>query len=174
MAVMWPDAADIIALATKARVTLATAESLTGGLVCAALVSVPGASAAVRGGIVAYDTEVKISTLGVNPLLIEREGPVAEAVALAMARGAQEVLGADVVVATTGVAGPEPHGGHEAGTVVIAVVGAGVPRVRTLHLDGNRDAVTRAAVGHALAELAHALLGLVPREEFPGLGTGLG
>ncbi len=160
---MSPEAAAIIALAKEAGVTLATAESLTGGMVCAALVSVPGASAVVRGGIVAYDTAVKINTLGVSALLIEREGPVAHAVAIAMARGALTVFGADVAVATTGVAGPEPHGGRAPGTVVIAVVGPGADWVKTLHLGGNRDDVMSEAVTLALDQLARVLSGLVPR-----------
>jgi len=160
---MSPDAVAIIELAERAGVTLATAESLTGGMVCSTLVSAPGASAVVRGGIVAYNTDVKISVLGVSPLLIEREGPVAHAVASAMALGALTVLGADVAVATTGVAGPEPHGGREPGTVVIAVVGPGVDRVTTVHIDGNRDDVMGEAVAVALDQLAGVLSSLVPR-----------
>ena len=161
--VMFPEAAVIIDLAKTAGVTLATAESLTGGAVCAALVSTAGASEVVRGGIVAYDTKVKIDVLRVSPLLIEREGPVAQAVALAMARGALTALGADVAVATTGVAGPEPHGGREHGTVVIAVVGPGVNTVRTVHFEGNRDDVVRETVAAALEDLARVLSGLAPR-----------
>jgi len=160
---MAPDASAIIELAKRASVTLATAESLTGGKVCEALVSVAGASAVVRGGIVAYHSEVKISALGVSPLLIEREGPVAHAVAISMARGALKLFGADVAVATTGVAGPEPHGGREPGTVVIAVVGAGADRVTTVHIDGNRDDVMCGAVDVALDHLARALSSLDPR-----------
>ncbi len=162
-AVMSPEAAPIIALAREAGVTLATAESLTGGMVCAALVSAPGASAFVKGGIVAYDTAVKIGTLGVSPLLIEREGPVAHSVAIAMARGALTVFGADVAVATTGVAGPEPHGGREPGTVVIAVVGPGPDWATTLHIDGDRADVMSGAVTFALDQLERALSGLVLR-----------
>lgn len=160
---MSPDAASIIELAKRAGVTLGTAESLTGGMLCEALVAVPGASAVVRGGIVAYDAEVKISALGVSPLLLEREGPVAHSVASAMARGARKALGADVAVATTGVAGPEPHGGKEPGTVVIAVVGPGRDRVTTVHIDGNRDDVMHGAVDIALDHLARVLTALAPR-----------
>ena len=154
--------------------TLATAESLTGGLVCAALVSAPGASAVVRGGIVAYSTDVKISALGVSPILIEREGPVAHAVALAMARGALKALGADVAVATTGVAGPEPHGGCEPGTVVIAVVGPDEHRVKTVHIQGNRDDVMHEAVSVALEELTTVLEWVSSRRAGSRPGTGLG
>lgn len=154
---MAPEAAVIIELAKRAGVTLATAESLTGGMVCTALVSVAGASAVVRGGIVAYDSEVKVSALGVSQKLIDDEGPVAHAVAIAMARGARTMFGADVAVATTGVAGPEPHGGREPGTVVIAVVGLGADRVATVHIEGNRDDVMHGAVDSALDHLTQAL-----------------
>lgn len=160
---MFPEAVVIIDLAKTASVTLATAESLTGGLVCASLVSAPGASAVVRGGIVAYNTAVKVSALQVSPILIEREGPVAHAVALAMARGALTTLGADVAVATTGVAGPDPHGGCEPGTVVIAVVGPDSHRVKTVHIEGNRDDVMHEAVSVALEELTQVLQGMAPR-----------
>ena len=157
---MAPKAAHIIELAKGAGVTLATAESVTGGMVCETLVSVAGASAVVRGGIVAYHSDVKISALGVNPLLIEREGPVAHSVAIEMARGALRVCGADVAVATTGVAGPEPHGGSAPGTVVIAVVGPGVDRVTTVHIEGDRDDVMHGAVDAAIDYLAQALSSL--------------
>lgn len=161
-AVMSPEAERVIELAKRAGVSLGTAESLTGGMVCEALVAVPGASAVVRGGIVAYDAEVKISALGVPPLLLEREGPVSSAVASAMARGARKALGADVVVATTGAAGPDSHGGKPAGTVVIAVVGPGRDRVTTVHIDGDRDDVMRGAVSAALDHLTRLLSALAP------------
>ncbi len=158
---MLLETAAIIALATQKRVTLATAESLTGGMVCASLVSVPGASEVVRGGIVAYNTAIKVSVLGVSQALIEREGPVAHSVAVAMARGAQKLFGSDLVVSTTGVAGPEPHGGHGPGTVVIAVVGQGLEHVTSIFIEGDRDAVMRGAVLGALTHLEHALDSLV-------------
>ncbi|NYI41799.1 CinA family protein [Demequina lutea] len=160
---MSPEAAAIIELAKRAGVTLATAESLTGGAVCEALVSVAGASAVVRGGIVAYHTEVKVGALGVSTLLIEREGPVAHSVAIAMARGALRLFGADVAVATTGVAGPEPHGGREPGTVVVAVVGPGPELVTTVYIEGNRDDVMHGAVAVALDHLTRALSSLDAR-----------
>src|SRR5258706_13566454 len=96
--------------------TIGTAESLTGGLVAAALTTVPGASAVVRGGIVAYAADLKNSLLGVPAELIERVGTVHSDVALAMASGARTRLGATVGVATTGVAGPEAPGEERLGT----------------------------------------------------------
>lgn len=85
---------------------MATAESLTGGLIAAMLTSVPGSSASVRGGIVSYVNEVKAELLGVSEDVLARQGAVDELVALQMARGALRELGSDVSVAVTGIAGP--------------------------------------------------------------------
>lgn len=86
--------------------TVATAESCTGGLVCHCLTNVSGSSDYVLGGIIAYSNEVKVELLDVDPLMLEQYGAVSEPTALAMARGARRRLGADVVVSTTGIAGP--------------------------------------------------------------------
>ncbi len=88
---------------------MAVAESLTGGLVGAAITEVAGASAAFRGGITAYATDLKGSLLGVDPDLLADQGPVSPEVAAAMAEGVREALSADVGLATTGVAGPDEH-----------------------------------------------------------------
>ncbi len=157
---MWAEAARVVALARDAGVSIATAESVTGGLVCAALVDVPGASDVLKGGIVAYDAELKHSLLGVSRQLLETEGTVNQVVAVAMARGARRHMGADVAVATTGVAGPDPHGGKPPGTVMVAVVGPRGERVTTLQFDGDRDKVRQAAVGAALSDLEKMLSGL--------------
>jgi len=101
--------------------TLAVAESLTGGLVLATLVSVPGASAAVRGGVVAYATDTKTSMLGVDRDLLDRAGPVDPHVVTAMATGVRERLGADWGIATTGVAGPDTQNGKAVGTVYLGI-----------------------------------------------------
>lgn len=143
--------------------TVATAESLTGGLVCAALTDVPGASACVRGGVVAYAVAVKHELLGVEADLLERRGAIDPDVALQMARGVCEVLGADVGVATTGSAGPDPApGGTEAGPVApgsgfVAVVGPAGALVRGFQASGDRARVRSAAVDAALDLLAQAL-----------------
>ena len=102
--------------------SIAVAESLTGGLLVSALVDVPGASAHVRGGVVAYATDVKRDVLGVDAALLATEGAVDPAVATQMAEGVRALLGADVGIATTGVAGPDPQDGRPVGTVYIAVV----------------------------------------------------
>ncbi|GCE76632.1 CinA family protein [Cellulomonas biazotea] len=131
--------------------TLAVAESLTGGLVSATLVEVPGASAVLRGAVVAYATDLKGTLLGVDPALLDARGAVDPDVAAAMARGVRERLGADVGLATTGVAGPTPQDGHPPGTVHVAVVTAGTVRVASLRLGGDRAAVRGGAVDAVLA-----------------------
>jgi len=108
-----------------AGATVATAESLTGGLVGAALTSVAGSSAVYRGGVVAYATDLKHTLLGVDAALLAERGPVDPDVAEAMAGGVRAGLGADYGVATTGVAGPDPQGSTPVGTVWVAVAGPG-------------------------------------------------
>jgi len=142
--------AAVIAALTARRLTVATAESLTGGLVAAALTDVPGASAVVRGGVVSYASDVKATVLGVDTVLLEREGAVHPEVARQMAVGVCRVLGADVGVATTGVAGPDPADGRPVGTVHIAVAVRGDAQARTLALAGDRAAIRAATVEAAL------------------------
>jgi nicotinamide-nucleotide amidase len=137
--------------------TVATAESLTGGLVAAALTSVPGSSAAVRGGVVAYATELKAALLDVPPDLLERHGAVHGAVAEAMAEGARDRLGATTGVATTGVAGPDPAEGKPVGMVFVAVAGPGGLATRQLALTGGREQIRAATVESVLSLLIGAL-----------------
>jgi nicotinamide-nucleotide amidase len=151
------DAERAIEAAKAAGVRVATAESLTGGLVAGALTAVPGASEVFAGGIVAYDVAVKARLLGVDDRLLSRTGPVSEEVALAMAEGARAALGVEVAVATTGVAGPEPHGGKDPGTVCVAAVGPGAGLSRTLTVPGDRDDVRRGAVEAAIVVLVTIL-----------------
>jgi nicotinamide-nucleotide amidase len=134
--------------------TIAVAESCTGGLVGAALTSVPGSSVAFRGGIVAYADEVKVAELGVDSVTIERNGAVSEEVALAMAQGARVRLGADWGVSTTGIAGP--GGGTEekpVGTVCLGLSGPEVEAAGTIRLGGDRELVRRWSVAAALDAL---------------------
>jgi nicotinamide-nucleotide amidase len=137
--------------------TIATAESLTGGLVAAALTSVPGSSAAVRGGVVAYATDVKAALLGVPSDLLERHGAVHAAVAQAMAEGVRDRLGATTGIATTGVAGPDPAEGKPVGMVFVAVAGPGGLAARQLALTGDREAI-RAATVESVLGLLHSSL----------------
>ncbi|WP_396134545.1 CinA family protein [Cellulomonas sp. ATA003] len=107
-------AALVAALAAHGR-SVAVAESLTGGMVTAAVVDVPGASRVLRGGVVAYATDLKAQLLGVDRALLARVGAVDPGVAGEMAQGVRARLGADVGLATTGVAGPDPQDGHAPG-----------------------------------------------------------
>lgn len=134
------------------RLTIAAAESCTGGLVLGRLTAVPGSSAWVVGGVVAYDNRVKVEQLGVAAQVLRDHGAVSEPVALGMAEGVRTRLGADVGVGVTGIAGPS--GGTDAkpvGTVVIAVAGPGAAtHVRTLRLPGDRAMVRQLSVQSAL------------------------
>ncbi len=133
--------------------TVAVAESLTGGLVAAALTDIPGASEAFRGGVVAYTTELKALLLGVDRDMLARHGAVYAPVAAAMAAGVRTRLGATYGVATTGVAGPDPADGQPVGTAHIAVSAADDTVVRTIALTGDRHQIRRLSVEHALGLL---------------------
>jgi nicotinamide-nucleotide amidase len=146
-------AAQVITMLRAAGQTVAAAESLTGGLVAAALTSVPGASLAVRGGVVSYATDLKASLLGVPRAMLDEHGPVFPGVASAMANGVRQRLGATFGVATTGVAGPDPAEGQPVGTVHIAVSAQDDTVVRTLALDGDRDLIRSLTVERSLALL---------------------
>ena len=132
--------------------TLATAESLTGGLVGGALTDVPGVSAVYRGGVVVYATDLKAQLAGVPEDLLAAVGPVHPDTAAALATGVRERLGATYGLATTGVAGPDPQAGIEAGTVYVAAAGPSSVQVRKLQLSGDRTAVRRESV-RAVLEL---------------------
>ncbi|KSW29122.1 CinA family protein [Cellulomonas sp. B6] len=146
-----PEAQALVDLLVRSGCTLAVAESLTGGLVVAGVVDVPGASSVLRGGVVAYATDLKARLLGVDETLLAQRGAVDPGVALAMADGARAALGADVGLATTGVAGPDPQDGHPPGTVHVAVVGPDVREVRTLAIEGDRRQVRESSVRAVLA-----------------------
>ena len=148
-----PDARALVAALTWSGRTVAVAESLTGGAVAAALVDVPGASRVLRGAVVAYATDLKAALLDVDPALLDRSGPVHPEVAAQMARGVRARLGADLGLATTGVAGPDPQDGHPPGEVYVAVAWADGVRVRSLRLDGDRPAV-RGQAGREVLALA--------------------
>ncbi|MGI9823426.1 CinA family protein [Agromyces sp. Marseille-Q5079] len=156
------EASRLIALLTRRGLRIAIAESLTGGLVAAELTSVPGASAAVSGGVVAYDTAVKHSLLGVPSELLAREGAVHPEVARRMAEGVRRALAvdgrpADVGVATTGVAGPDPQDGRSPGTVYVGVsIGDRAESVE-LALRGDRAEIRRASVIAALVAVLDRL-----------------
>ena len=160
--------------------TLATAESLTAGSLTARIADVPGASAVLLGGVVAYCNEVKESLLGVDPELLESKGAVDSGVAASMARGAATRIGAELGISTTGVAGPEPHQGKDVGTVYLGLairseqverLGLSLPEgcegtdmegwlsgSLLLDLDGDRSAIRNATVEEALRLMEGCLL----------------
>ena len=150
-------AQSLVTRLTQTGLTIAAAESLTGGLVCSALVDVPGASAVLRGSVTAYATELKAQVLGVDAARLASVGPVDAQVAQEMADGAAQLLGADVAVATTGVAGPGPADGHKAGTVYIAAIAPWGSVWRLLELEGQCSQV-RIQTVHQVLVLALELL----------------
>jgi nicotinamide-nucleotide amidase len=137
--------------------TLATAESLTGGQLAATIVDVPGASRSMRGGVVAYATDVKHTVLGVDADLLAAHGAVHPEVARQMAERVRAVVGADVGLATTGVAGPDQQDGFSPGTVHVAVATPRETVVRTLALAGDRAAIRTATCVAVLREAAAAV-----------------
>jgi nicotinamide-nucleotide amidase len=145
--------------------TVAVAESLTGGLVVAELVGVPGASAVVRGGVVAYATPVKATVLGVDAHLLAEHGAVDPEVARQMADGVRRALVVDGVAATwgistTGVAGPDPQDGKPVGTVFVGIASAAGAEAVELHLDGDRAAIRSGVVSELLTRLRSRLEGV--------------
>lgn len=160
-AALFDACAELVALATARGVTVGTAESCTGGLVCGCLTAVPGSSAAVRGGVVSYAVAVKRAVLGVSGEVLDDPalGAVSAECAEQMARGARRTLGCDVAVSVTGIAGP---GGEEPGKPVGTVwfglaTPAGARALRRL-LPGDRAEVRLGAVRQAVALLREGVM----------------
>jgi len=126
------------------------AESLTGGLLLSELISIPGASDVVLGGIVSYSTQSKIDQLGVSQATIDRYGAVSEQTATEMAVGVRVKFKADLAVATTGVAGPDLQEGKPAGSVFIAIATASGTKTAQFNFSGNRNQIRTASVAAAL------------------------
>jgi nicotinamide-nucleotide amidase len=151
-----PDAAaQLIADLAGRNLTLAVAESLTGGLLTAELVRVPGASAVLCGGVVAYQTPLKHTLLGVDAALLAEHGAVHPEVARQMAMGVRTALTvdgrpADIGVATTGVAGPHEQDGQPVGTVYLGVAFGDTVRAIPLQLNGDRSSIRAQSVEHAI------------------------
>lgn len=144
-------AADLVSACVSRGLTIGTAESLTAGLVSASIADVPGCSAVLRGGVVAYATDVKGSVLGLSARDLEHV--VSEQVAAELARHACRVLDADLGISTTGVAGPDPLDGQEPGSVWIGVHDRTTSRTHTRHLvlSGNRADIRLGATAAAIA-----------------------
>lgn len=151
-------AAQLLDAARGKGLTLGTAESLTGGLICSALTSVPGSSSVVCGGIASYMASVKEGVLGVDSAAIAGEGVVSEAVAAQMAGGARLALGCDICVAVTGIAGPGgAEEGKPVGTVCFACAIENECVTKTVVFDGGRDDVRNQTVTVALDMLIAAV-----------------
>ena len=150
-------ALQIVEKLTSKGHSVATAESLTAGLVSAAIADIPGASNCLSGGVTTYQTHTKASVLGVDEGLLHTSGPVDPDVALQMAAGAARLFGSTYGVATTGVAGPGPAEGRPAGTVYVAVWSPARSNAVLYHFEGDRASVRAQAAEAALAELLKLL-----------------
>lgn len=159
MALPDPRVAALVAGLAASGQTVAAAESLTGGLIGATLTQVPGASAVYLGGVVVYQTALKVTLGGVPAELLDREGPVSQSTAEALAVGVRTSTAADWGLAVTGVAGPSSQGGQPPGTVWIGLAGPSGVRSRLLQLDGDREQIRFATVMAALSWLAELALG---------------
>lgn len=146
------------ALAARGE-TVAVAESLTGGLLAAALTTRAGASETFRGSVVVYATDLKESLAGVPADVLATDGPVSASTAAALAAGARDRLGADWGLAVTGVAGPTEQDGQPVGTVFVGVAGPSGERVEPLHLRGDRTRIREVSVVSALDLLRRQLAG---------------
>ncbi|WP_024796774.1 CinA family protein [Tomitella biformata] len=155
-------AAELVAELAARGQSLATAESLTGGLVAATVAGVPGASAVLRGGVIVYATELKHTLAGVPADVLAADGPVAATTAQFLAAGAAERCGATWGVGLTGVAGPDRQDGKAVGTVFVGFAGIGptgdrVAWTTELRLDGSRWEIRSGAVVAALRDLLEAV-----------------
>lgn len=150
------DAAEALLGALRSRGwTVGVAESLTGGDLASAIVTIPGASAVFRGGVVAYATSIKHSVLSVDAELLETFGPVHPEVAMQMAQGVRAVMAvadrpAEVGISTTGIAGPESPDGQPVGTVHVGVSAGERTISRVFVFDGDRAQIRKASVLSAL------------------------
>ena len=159
----------VLALLKEKNLTLGTAESCTGGLIAKRITDVPGASQVFKGGVVSYTNEVKAGMLGVPQQLLDQHGAVSAQVAQAMAEGARKVLGCDIALSSTGVAGPDKDDrGNEVGTMFVAIAAPGGTYVRALKL-GNRPvrARLRTQTAHHALDLARRYLSGLPYEDNP-------
>ena len=149
------------ALLKEKGLTLGTAESCTGGLVAKRMTDLAGVSSVFRGGVVSYATEVKHTVLGVDQDLLDRYGAVSQPVAQAMAQGARRVLGCDLAISTTGVAGPDPdERGNPVGLVFIGLATPEGTWVRQVHLSMGRERIRHIAASHGFDLVRRYLSGL--------------
>jgi len=147
----------LIKRARKLGVTVATAESITGGGVGEAITAIPGSSDIFLGGIIAYSDASKVSQLGVPKRMLTKYSAVSEEVARTMAESARAHFKADYAIATTGVAGPGKAYGQRVGTVWIAIAGKRETTAIQLALSGDRASVRQAVIESAIAAFTRIL-----------------
>ncbi|MEQ2442016.1 competence/damage-inducible protein A [Pseudoflavonifractor sp. CLA-AP-H29] len=156
----------VLGLLKEKGLTLGTAESCTGGLVAKRLTDLSGASAVFKGGVVSYTNEVKAGVLGVPQAMLDEFGAVSAQVARAMAQGARKVLGCDLAVSLTGVAGPDPDDrNNPVGLIYVALDTPEGTRVRELHLINGRARIRTVAATNAFDMVRRYLTGLPDRDE---------
>lgn len=150
-------AEEIVGRLTQQNLTIATAESLTAGMLSSAIADVPGASAVLQGGVVAYNNAIKHLVLGVSADTLAVRGAVDGDTAKQMAAGVRRRFNADLGISTTGVAGPEPSEGKAVGIVFIAIASADATMAKLLRFDGSRAHIRQAAVAAGLQLVAEWL-----------------
>lgn len=151
------DVTDLVAQLIDRGLTIATAESLTAGLLSSRIADIPGASAALSGGVVAYNNTIKHRVLGVSADTLAARGAVDAETAKQMATGVRELFHSDLGIATTGVAGPDPSEGKAVGIVFIALATADGVRAKLLRFDGSRTHIRHATVAAGLQLVAEWL-----------------
>ena len=152
----------VIQLLSEKRMNFSAAESCTGGEIAKRFTDIPGASACFKGGAVTYTNEVKSKLLGIDPALIEEKGAVSFEVAKAMAENIRTILGTDIGIGVTGLAGPDGDGAHEVGTVFIALAAEGETFVKEVHMGPfrTRSFIRRMAGNYAFDMMRRWLTGI--------------
>ena len=152
----------VIKLLREKGMTFSAAESCTGGDVARRFTDMPGASAFLKGGVVTYTNEAKAKLLGIDPALIEEKGAVSYEVAKAMAENVRALLGTDIGVGVTGLAGPDGDGVHEVGTVFVSLAVEGETFVKELHMGAmrTRSFIRRMAGNHIYDMMRRWLSGI--------------
>lgn len=152
----------VIKLLREKGMTFSAAESCTGGEIAKRFTDMPGASAFFKGGVVTYTNEAKAKLLGIDPALIEEKGAVSYEVAKAMAENVRALLGTDIGVGVTGLAGPDGDGVHEVGTVFVSLAVEGETFVKELHTGAmrTRSFIRRMAGNHIYDMMRRWLSGI--------------
>lgn len=164
--------AELVRRAGTAHLTLATAESLTAGLIAATIANVPGSSAVLTGGVISYASTVKAALLGVPQDLLDRVGSVDAAVARSMADGARSACAANIGVSATGVAGPEPHDGKPVGTVFIGIATPKKTTAQEFNFSGDRHQIREQSVQVALELVVDFLKDQLSADQKAGTNPG--